>query len=56
MKDETIIKCGSIIAGLVIVETALLMNVDGAAMVLGGGLLGVPVGYAIKAVKNGKSE
>jgi len=56
MKDETWIKVGSMVAGLCIVETALVLGVDGAVIALGAGLLGVPVGYAVKAAKNGKSE
>jgi len=55
-KDETWIKVGSMVAGLCIVETALVLGVDGAVIALGAGLLGVPVGYAVKAAKNGKSD
>ena len=56
MKDETILKCGSLIAGLAIVETALILGVDGAALALGSALLGVGTGYTIKSIRNGKVE
>jgi len=47
MQDGTVIKLASIAAGVVIVETALVMGVDSAAMIIGGGLLGVPIGAGL---------
>ena len=38
------------IAGLVIIETALILGVDGAAMVMGGTLLGLPIGAGVAKV------
>lgn len=47
MDSGTIIKLASIAAGVVIIETALIMGVDGAAMLMGGALLGIPAGAGI---------
>ena len=51
MNDKTTISLASIVAGLMIVETALFMGVDGAVLALGaaaiGAGVGVPIGYTI---------
>lgn len=51
MNDKTLISMSSIVAGLVIVETALFIGVDGAVLALGaaaiGAGVGVPIGYTI---------
>ena len=50
MRDDTWIKIGSIVAGTVIVETCLVLGTDGAGMLIGGALLGVPIGAGAQAV------
>jgi hypothetical protein len=50
MKDDTWIKLGSIVAGTIIVETCLLRGVDGAGMLIGGSLLGLPIGAGLQAL------
>ena len=54
MNDETIMKLGSMIAGLMIIETCLIMGVDGAGMLIGGSLVGITVGSAYQSVKDRK--
>jgi hypothetical protein len=49
MKDDTWIKLGSIVAGTIIVETCLLRGVDGTGMLIGGSLLGLPIGAGVQA-------
>jgi hypothetical protein len=49
MKDDTWIKLGSIVAGTIIVETCLVLGVDSAGMLIGGALLGVPIGAGAQA-------
>lgn len=49
-KDDTWIKLGSMVAGVVIVETCLILGVDGAGFLIGGGLLGVPIGAGAQAL------
>jgi len=49
MKDDTWVKLGSIVAGTIIVETCLVLGVDGAGMLIGGTLLGLPVGAGVQA-------
>jgi len=49
-KDGTLIRLASIAAGVVIVETCLVLGTDGAGMLIGGALLGVPIGAGAQAV------
>jgi len=49
MKDESWIKLGSLVAGTVIVETCLVMGVDSTGFLIGGALLGVPIGAGAQA-------
>ena len=47
-EDGTVIKLAEVGAGLMIIETALVLGVDGAAMVIGGTLLGLPIGAGLE--------
>jgi len=51
MEDKTKISLASIVAGLMIVETAMVVGVDGAILALGAAIIGagvgVPIGYQI---------
>jgi hypothetical protein len=55
MNDENLLKLTSIAAGLVIVETCLVLGVDGAGMLIGGTLLGVPIGAGIQKHRSRKA-
>ena len=47
MKDKTLIKITTMISGLVIIETCLVLGVDGTGMLIGGMCLGGGIGAAI---------
>ena len=44
MKDATWLRLSALAVGLVLIETALVLGVDGTAMLLGGAALGVGLG------------
>ena len=47
-EDKTAIRLAEITAGVVIIETAVLTGTDGTLMLIGGTLLGLPIGAGIE--------
>jgi len=47
MRDENLLKLASIAAGLVIIETCLVLGVDSDGMLIGGMCLGGGIGAAV---------
>lgn len=58
MNDKTIVSLAAIVAGCAIMETALVMGVDGAAIASGAAIIGagigVPIGYGLSEKKKGE--
>ena len=51
MNDKTTISLAAIVAGLAIVETAMVVGVDGAILAMGAAIIGagvgIPIGYTV---------